>query len=390
MKNERDYVRGWAHEGRMMEGYTFRLFKWTKDFDAQKESSLAPQWIFLPKLPMHLYRVDCLQILATRFGRYLGTEDATINRTRATGARICVEVDLLADPVQKFPIVVSPTKCIWQEAIYEKLGFYCLTCFRQGHTSVVCRVGDKRKEEGKQKEKCVWLAKTRKVERVKSDEKEEVAVEKCNAEEKGKSPMVQAREKEPVNIVENYLMTNKSSNSSDEAKVVAQTLEDGGQKANNQSAEKQVQGVERIDAGCKALEKSSDARLHVQVDKEIRGDHFGTSDEECEEIWHDDTDEIQGSPTGAINQVVQTKDLFNETNNPGVIQGSGLECNQQNEEVGYSSAREEGELCLALGKEKAYESEGDACVAVGAEKSVEDKLIRKSQQVQTRSKKLNL
>ncbi|KAK2648879.1 hypothetical protein Ddye_016368 [Dipteronia dyeriana] len=91
MKNERDFVQGWVREGRVMEGNSFRLFKWTKDFDLRKESPLAPQWIFLPELPMHLYQRDCLQIFATRFGRYLGTDNATWNRSRAMGARICVE-----------------------------------------------------------------------------------------------------------------------------------------------------------------------------------------------------------------------------------------------------------------------------------------------------------
>ncbi|KAK3219917.1 hypothetical protein Dsin_013887 [Dipteronia sinensis] len=58
MKNERDFVHGWTREGRTMEGNSFRLFKWTKEFDVKKESPLAPQWIFLPGLPMHLYRTD--------------------------------------------------------------------------------------------------------------------------------------------------------------------------------------------------------------------------------------------------------------------------------------------------------------------------------------------
>lgn len=51
---------GHMKEGRIMEGNAFRLFKWTKDFDVKKESPLAPQWIFLPGLPMHLYRTDFL------------------------------------------------------------------------------------------------------------------------------------------------------------------------------------------------------------------------------------------------------------------------------------------------------------------------------------------
>lgn len=108
-----------------MEGQSFRLFKWTKDFKLHRESPLAPQWIFLPELLIHLYRKDCLQIFASHFGRYLGTDNATLNHTRVTCARICVEVDLTMELMQGFPIVLSPTKCIWQEAKYEKPSYYC-------------------------------------------------------------------------------------------------------------------------------------------------------------------------------------------------------------------------------------------------------------------------
>ncbi|CAA2982608.1 Hypothetical predicted protein [Olea europaea subsp. europaea] len=72
-------------------------------------------------LPMYMYRPDCLRILATRFGRYLGTDHATLNRSRATGARICIEVDLLAEPVSGFPIVTS-SRMHWQKVRYEKSG----------------------------------------------------------------------------------------------------------------------------------------------------------------------------------------------------------------------------------------------------------------------------
>lgn len=110
----------WAREGRVIDGCTFRLFRWTKNFDLKKEPSIAAQWIFLPSLPMHMYRVDCLSILATRFGRFLGTDNATLNKTRESGARICVEIDLLEEPVRSFLIVVSAHQKIWQEVRYEK------------------------------------------------------------------------------------------------------------------------------------------------------------------------------------------------------------------------------------------------------------------------------
>lgn len=139
-----------------MEGIHFRLFKWTKDFDPCKESPLAPQWIFLPGLPLHLYHRDFLQIFATRFGHYLGTDNTTLNCSRAIGARICVEVDLTVEPVKGFPIVLALNQRICKDVKYEKPGFYCMKCHSHGHTNVVCRVGEKRKENGKLKEKKVW------------------------------------------------------------------------------------------------------------------------------------------------------------------------------------------------------------------------------------------
>lgn len=64
MQNEGDFIHAWAREGRLVDGASFGLFKWTPNIDFHRESSLAPQWIFLPRLPLHLHRPDCLHILA--------------------------------------------------------------------------------------------------------------------------------------------------------------------------------------------------------------------------------------------------------------------------------------------------------------------------------------
>ncbi|CAI9774663.1 unnamed protein product [Fraxinus pennsylvanica] len=148
LRNEEDFLHTWARKGRSIAGSIFRLFKWTVDFNIHRESSIAPQWIFLPGLPLHLYRVDCLKILASRFGRYLGTDHVTLNRTRATGARICVETDLRAEPVEGFPIRF-PTRTFSHEVKYEKLDFYCNRCGRQGHPEFACRVDQPKKVPGR-------------------------------------------------------------------------------------------------------------------------------------------------------------------------------------------------------------------------------------------------
>ncbi|KAF5450314.1 hypothetical protein F2P56_030677 [Juglans regia] len=148
MQTERDFMHAWARKGRLIAGSVFRLFRWTKDFDLWKESTLAPQWIFLPGLPLHMYRADFLQILATRFGRFLGIDNATLHRTRVSGAQMCVEIDMTDEPVQRFPIVMGNKK-IWQEVWSERPGFYCTKCCRQGHTTVVCRASEEVVRKGR-------------------------------------------------------------------------------------------------------------------------------------------------------------------------------------------------------------------------------------------------
>ncbi|CAI9769525.1 unnamed protein product [Fraxinus pennsylvanica] len=115
LNNEANFFHVWAREERSVTWANFRMFKWSPDFDLKNERSIATQWIFLPGLPMHLYRPDYLWMFATLFGRYMGTDHATLHRTRATGARMCVELDLLDERVKEFPITVSSTKTICYE-----------------------------------------------------------------------------------------------------------------------------------------------------------------------------------------------------------------------------------------------------------------------------------
>lgn len=87
----------WAREGCMVAGCNFHLFNWTDDFDVQKESVTATQWLFLLGLPLIFYILDCFQVIAARFKKFLSTDNATIYKTRTTKARICVEVNLLEE-----------------------------------------------------------------------------------------------------------------------------------------------------------------------------------------------------------------------------------------------------------------------------------------------------
>lgn len=47
-------------------------------------------------------RLDVLQIITSRFGQFWGTDNEILYRTRAMGAQLCVEVDLLEELLRDF------------------------------------------------------------------------------------------------------------------------------------------------------------------------------------------------------------------------------------------------------------------------------------------------
>lgn len=68
------------------------------------------------------------------------------------GIRLCVDVDLLDEPMSGFLLVASNKEPRWQEVMYEKRDFYCTKCFKQGHTAVVCRAREQVKAQVARKE----------------------------------------------------------------------------------------------------------------------------------------------------------------------------------------------------------------------------------------------
>ncbi|KAL5974029.1 hypothetical protein ACLOJK_030691 [Asimina triloba] len=110
------------------------------------------------------------------------------------------------------------------------------------------------------------------------------------------------------------------------------------------------------------------------------------SDEECEEVWHGDEPQLQGS---AQADRVQTTGLDEEENNDRLGNGSP----QGEVTTGYSSEREEGEITVLLGKKNLYDTDGErrsTAAKVKKSDAYEENSVRKSLQVHTRVQKLNL
>ncbi|KAJ6749810.1 hypothetical protein OIU85_000443 [Salix viminalis] len=105
-------------------------------FDTSKISSL-PVWIRLRGLPIPLWSIKGLSMVASMVGTPLSCDEATHKCTRLEYARICVEIDASLPYVHQFQILtpLSPTP-ITIHVDYEWKPARCNTCKVFGHACV--------------------------------------------------------------------------------------------------------------------------------------------------------------------------------------------------------------------------------------------------------------
>ncbi|XP_075499935.1 uncharacterized protein LOC142538508 [Primulina tabacum] len=134
---EEDYAFFWTR-GQMMVGpLGIHFSKWTPEFNLQEESPIAPVWVRLPGLPIHLFNKKSLFALAKILGNPVKMDDFTADSSRSTFARICVELNVLEPPVKQIWVGWGDhTQEI--DVVYEKIPGYCLDCKMLGHSTNVC------------------------------------------------------------------------------------------------------------------------------------------------------------------------------------------------------------------------------------------------------------
>ncbi|EOX98243.1 Uncharacterized protein TCM_007050 [Theobroma cacao] len=107
LSNEQDFNRIWRKQTWFIANQKMRVFKWTPDFETEKESSIVPVWISFPNLKAHLFEKSALLLIAKAIGYPLYVDEATANGTRPSVARVCIEYDCLKAPLDSVWIVVS-------------------------------------------------------------------------------------------------------------------------------------------------------------------------------------------------------------------------------------------------------------------------------------------
>ena len=140
LNNEADFHRVWFRRIWYVASFPMRVFKWTTDFHVDRESSVVPLWLQLPKLPLHFFNKQVIFQIASMVGNPLLVDAATLAVSRPSVARVCVEMDLLRSTPSRVWIGNGNHAGFWQELVVENLPRYCSHCFRQGHDVETCHV----------------------------------------------------------------------------------------------------------------------------------------------------------------------------------------------------------------------------------------------------------
>ncbi|EOY25448.1 Uncharacterized protein TCM_016754 [Theobroma cacao] len=146
LTNQHDFNRIWIRQVWFIANQKLRVFKWSPDFQPEKESSLVSVWISFPNLRTHLHEKSALMIIAKAVGKLLFADEATANGSRPSVARVCVEYDCQKQPLDHIWIVSRDQKTraavggFTQRENFSKLPDYCSHCGHVGHAISECIV----------------------------------------------------------------------------------------------------------------------------------------------------------------------------------------------------------------------------------------------------------
>lgn len=138
---ERDLHRFYSCKLWYIGDFPTRIFKWTPDFHANRESSIVPIWFKFPGLPVQFFNSDALSFLASLFDTPLRWDSATASFKRPSVARIQVEIDLLKPLPHRLWVGTGDNVDFWQKfEPDEDLPSYCQYCWHVGHSEKICTV----------------------------------------------------------------------------------------------------------------------------------------------------------------------------------------------------------------------------------------------------------
>ncbi|CAI9115352.1 OLC1v1016239C1 [Oldenlandia corymbosa var. corymbosa] len=127
-------------------------FQWKPGFKFEEDPPIVPIWVSLHDLPIEFLNPKVIFSMAMAIGKPLKVDTPTLNLTRPSVARLCVEVELKKD-FPKSVKVGRKGKKHEQFFTYEHVPAYCSKCSKIGHKAEDFKKGIARKlvDDSKQK-----------------------------------------------------------------------------------------------------------------------------------------------------------------------------------------------------------------------------------------------
>ncbi|XP_015158403.1 uncharacterized protein [Solanum tuberosum] len=138
-----------------IEGKLMRIQTWTPNFRPEEDTPIVHIWILLPGLPWHFFKMEFITPILSPIGKVVYLDTASIKRTRASMAKVKVQVDLTKARPRHLWIGLDEKDLTigrWQTIEYESIPPYCEYCKHQGHMIYECNFKIRDEEFKKMKE----------------------------------------------------------------------------------------------------------------------------------------------------------------------------------------------------------------------------------------------
>ncbi|GAA0139186.1 hypothetical protein LIER_00786 [Lithospermum erythrorhizon] len=128
-----DFTKLWMRTTWYVKGFAMHMFKWTPDFNPQKESPLSPVWVHFDGLPLYLFDNEALFSIANSIGSPLRIDQNNINRVKLGQASEKVWIAFEKEDTDEL------VEGFWQPVTYDEYPAYCSGCYHLGHTIEACK-----------------------------------------------------------------------------------------------------------------------------------------------------------------------------------------------------------------------------------------------------------
>ncbi|KAL9671457.1 hypothetical protein QQ045_009025 [Rhodiola kirilowii] len=139
-----------THPSRKLGHALFQVFRWSKDFDTKKESSVTTTWIRLMNLPPGMFNQGYIDSIVTSFSKFIAVDGKTATLNNPCYARVCVELDITKSLPESIWINTGGDEGFWQQIVYENRLLFCTRCKLHGHSLENCRKALQRRIEEQQ------------------------------------------------------------------------------------------------------------------------------------------------------------------------------------------------------------------------------------------------